>query len=158
MINNKSLDTISGSIEALSRYATDLAEKYVIDSPAVALDKYNETFVRVGRWKTGKTLLYSPKGGDEDLLIAAPIMAKVRFMEIFEAFFETYAAHASRFWMDVDRAILKCEGSVSRAMDAVKMAEAKAVSDSIIKKIHEERLLLEIAQEELAESTRARIL
>lgn len=126
MPNNQVLNEISRSIEDLSLYATALAEQYIIDSPVVPLDKNNQIFVRIGRCKTGKTLLYSTEGGVEELLTAAPIRAKVSFLEVFERFFEIYADQATRFWKDVDRAILKCEGCVPAAQAAVKKAVAKA--------------------------------
>lgn len=135
MVSNKSLDTISKSIEDLSRYATTLGEQYVIDSPAVALDPGGHTFVRVGRWKTGKTLLFSTKAGEEELLTGAPIRAKVYFLEIFEEFFASYAGHATRFWQDVDRAILKCEGCVSAARGAVEIAAAKVEQENFQRKV-----------------------
>jgi len=123
MPNNAVLDTISAAIDALSKFATDLADQYVIDSPAVCLDRMDQTFVRVGRLKTGKTLLYSTKGGDEIPLTGAPINAKIAFMEMFDKFFETYAVHASEFWEGVDRAVLKCKNCVPVAREAVQKAE-----------------------------------
>jgi len=135
MVNNKSLDTISKSIEDLSRYATTLGEQYLIDSPAVALDPGGQTFVRVGRWKTGKTLLCTTKGGEEELLTGASIRAKVSFIEIFGEFFASYADHATRFWQDVDRAILKCEGCVSEARKAAEMAAAKVENENFQRKV-----------------------
>lgn len=129
MQNNQVLNTISDSIEMLSLYATQLADQYVIDSPVVPLDKNNQTFVRIGRCKTGKTLLYSTEGGVEELLTAAPIKAKVSFLEIFEQFFETYGDHAARFWRDVDRVTLKCSGCVTTAMAAAKRAAAKVEAE-----------------------------
>lgn len=130
MMSNQSLNTISDSIEALSQYATNLAEQYVIDSPAVCLDKMDQTYVRVGRHKSGRSLLYATKGGVEELLTAAPIRAKVSFMDIFEAFFATYADHATRFWQDVDQAILKCKDCVPAARAAVQKAEDRVQEDS----------------------------
>lgn len=129
MPNNQVLNTISASIEMLSLYATQLADEYVIDSPVVSLDKHDQTFVRIGRCKTGKTLLYWTKGGDEDLLTGAPIRAKVAFLEVFEQFFETYGDHAARFWRDVDRVTLKCSGCVTTAMAAAKRAAAKVEAE-----------------------------
>lgn len=125
MIDNQALSTISNSIQALSQYASTLAEQYVIDSPVASLDDQNQAFVRIGRHKHSKTLLYCPKEGQEDLLVNAPIRAKVSFLGIFEAFFATYAEEGARFWADVDRAILKCDGCVSVAMEVVKEAAAK---------------------------------
>lgn len=126
MPDNSVLNTISGSIEDLSRYATALSEKYIIDSPVIPLDKNNQTFVRIGRCKTGKTLLYLTEGGVEELLTAAPIHAKVAFMEIFENFFQSYALHGVVFWKNVDSVILKCKDCLSAAQEVVrKMEEGK---------------------------------
>lgn len=57
------------------------------------------------------------------------------------------------------REALNAQVAAKQTLEAARTVEGHlVVSESVIKKINEARLLLEIAQEELTESTRARIL